>query len=278
LKFKDKISQEIMELSSSLGVQLSLSDIKNSREFDYEIRISGVDRPHGFSILVGADYLSWVFSLDLDEYATSALEAMRVRFESRKSLLNSFVSLARKRNREFNLKLNGEEIEVWSSTEPWADLELSVRQIFSSEEDAFEAFRTSLLDILCILLSLLVEAEAWEAELTEDIELGDFEGDKTYAVVAKYERSRYNRAICLRYYGFTCRGCGTHMETKYGPIGQDVIHVHHIVPVSQMFGEYRLDPIQDLVPLCPNCHNVVHRTNPPLSISELNLQTGFIPS
>lgn len=30
-----------------------------------------------------------------------------------------------------------------------------------------------------------------------------------------------------------------------------------------------MDPIHDLVPLCPNCHNVIHRTNPPLSLDRL---------
>ena len=111
----------------------------------------------------------------------------------------------------------------------------------------------------------------------DDSALGEAEGEKTLATINKYERSRYNRALCLRYYGFTCRGCGTHMETKYGPLGQDVIHVHHVVPVSLMGGSYRLNPIKDLIPLCPNCHNVVHRITPPLSIAELNARTRYSP-
>jgi 5-methylcytosine-specific restriction protein A len=79
----------------------------------------------------------------------------------------------------------------------------------------------------------------------------------------------------LAFYGFKCRGCGQILEEKYGPLGANVIHVHHIVPVSQMGGSYRLDPIKDLIPLCPNCHNIVHRVNPPISITELNELTGF---
>ncbi len=59
------------------------------------------------------------------------------------------------------------------------------------------------------------------------------------------------------------------MEEVYGPLGVNVIHVHHIVPVSQMGSSYRLDPIKDLIPLCPNCHTIVHRENPPLNVLSL---------
>ena len=81
--------------------------------------------------------------------------------------------------------------------------------------------------------------------------------------------------MCLKYFGFTCRGCGELLAEKYGPLGIGVIHVHHIVPVSQMGDGYRLNPIKDLVPLCPNCHMVVHKTNPPISISELRVLTKY---
>lgn len=278
MSIRGRISNELEELSGSLGIQLALSEIRSPLEYEYEIRISGIDRPYGFSILLGVDYLSWVFSVDLDEYASSALEAMRVRFESRQTLLRSFIDLAKERNKDFHFKINGLEIDSWSSDEAWVDLELNLRQTYSSAENPYECFKTSLLDLLCTLLSLLVEAEVWTTEGDDDTELGALEGEKLLATVTKYERSRYNRALCLRYFGFTCKGCGTHMETKYGPLGQDVIHVHHIVPVSQMGGAYRLNPIKDLVPLCPNCHNVVHRISPPLTILELNLQTGYTPS
>ncbi|WP_444659086.1 hypothetical protein ACRQV7_00760 [Caproiciproducens sp. R2] len=36
--------------------------------------------------------------------------------------------------------------------------------------------------------------------------------------------------------------------------------------------EYIVDPIEDLEPVCPNCHAMLHRTAPPLSIEELKKQ------
>ncbi|MBK9012922.1 MAG: HNH endonuclease [Saprospiraceae bacterium] len=56
---------------------------------------------------------------------------------------------------------------------------------------------------------------------------------------------------------------------KYGGIGKDFIHVHHIVPISKPGEKYEIDPINDLIPVCPNCHSMLHTTNPPLKIEKL---------
>jgi len=36
------------------------------------------------------------------------------------------------------------------------------------------------------------------------------------------------------------------------------IEVRHVVPVSQLGDDYVVDPKDDLIPLCPNCHAVAH--------------------
>ena len=276
MRIKERVGEQLREVSDSLGIQLSLAELPKSDDFEYEIRIVGIDRPYGFAFKLGVDYLCWTLSLHLDEYGSSALEAMRTRFGERRGTLESIVKIANERNQALVLKINDMETSSWTDSQNWSDLELQLRHSYSSEESAAEALRTALLDALCIVLSLLVESEVWDKDNNnEEPELGALEGDQSSILVNKYERSRYNRALCLRYYGFNCRGCGIHMEAKYGPIGQNVIHVHHIVPLSLMGGSYRLNPIKDLIPLCPNCHNVVHRVTPPLSIADLNAQTGF---
>jgi 5-methylcytosine-specific restriction protein A len=50
---------------------------------------------------------------------------------------------------------------------------------------------------------------------------------------------------------------------------QGYIHVHHLKAMSRRGGRYEVDPIKDLRPICPNCHAVIHRQNPPLSIVQL---------
>jgi 5-methylcytosine-specific restriction protein A len=95
------------------------------------------------------------------------------------------------------------------------------------------------------------------------------EGAKDRIEVNRYERSPANRAACISNYGPICQGCGFDFEKMYGPIAAGFIEVHHVVPVSQLGEGYLVNPVKDLVPLCANCHAVVHRTDPPLSIEEL---------
>ena len=48
--------------------------------------------------------------------------------------------------------------------------------------------------------------------------------------------------------------------------------MHHIVPLSEIRKEYKLDPIKDLIPVCPNCHAIIHKTKPALKVDELKSQ------
>lgn len=84
-----------------------------------------------------------------------------------------------------------------------------------------------------------------------------------------YERNPLSRQKCLEHYGFKCQICLFDFAQTFGSIGQGFIHVHHITPISSRGGEYQVNPLKDLIPLCPNCHAMVHRRNPPYSIEEL---------
>ena len=91
----------------------------------------------------------------------------------------------------------------------------------------------------------------------------------TKIYVNKYERNPLARRICIEHYGAVCSVCGFNFEQKYGEIGKGFIHVHHIIQMSELQKGYQLDPIKDLMPVCPNCHAILHRKNPILKISEL---------
>jgi len=65
-----------------------------------------------------------------------------------------------------------------------------------------------------------------------------------------------------------CQGCGFDFEKKYGPRGKDYIECHHIKPVSELAVGVTTK-LSDLVLLCSNCHRIVHRKKPWLTIDEL---------
>jgi 5-methylcytosine-specific restriction protein A len=88
--------------------------------------------------------------------------------------------------------------------------------------------------------------------------------------VNRYERSPEARRACLAHHGTVCAACGFSFEITYGEIGKDFIQVHHVVPLSQLGGDYELDPVTDLVPLCANCHAMAHRgVSIPRTVAEL---------
>lgn len=70
-------------------------------------------------------------------------------------------------------------------------------------------------------------------------------------------------------HGYKCAICGFDFEKMYGALGKDYIEVHHIVPLSKIRREYIIDPEKDLIPLCSNCHSMIHRGKEPMDISEL---------
>ena len=122
--------------------------------------------------------------------------------------------------------------------------------------------------------------EALEAtELTADEPLPDeiptskheqlFEGAKRIITVNAYERSSKAKQLCIKYYGTTCIICKFDFEKRYGEHGKDFIHVHHLTPIADIGEHYEVDPIEDLRPVCPNCHAMLHRIEPLLTIDEL---------
>ena len=93
------------------------------------------------------------------------------------------------------------------------------------------------------------------------------EGARRDVVQTLIERSGAARDACIAAHGTTCAACGFNFGDVYGAIGKGFIHVHHCNPVS--LGVRNVDPINEMRPLCPNCHAMVHRQNPPISIDEL---------
>lgn len=95
------------------------------------------------------------------------------------------------------------------------------------------------------------------------------EGAPHQVTVNAYERSVGARAACIAHWGLTCVACGFNFEKFYGKVGRGYIHVHHLKPLASVRSDYVLDPVNDLVPVCPNCHAMIHRADEPYSIDEI---------
>jgi 5-methylcytosine-specific restriction enzyme A len=95
------------------------------------------------------------------------------------------------------------------------------------------------------------------------------EGAVSKVKVNRYERDPKARIACLAKYGTRCQVCGLKFDERYGDIGKGFIHVHHLKPLGAMRKEYQINPTLDLIPVCPNCHAMLHTKEPPISIDDL---------
>jgi predicted HNH restriction endonuclease len=94
----------------------------------------------------------------------------------------------------------------------------------------------------------------WQAEELRE------EGSKSYYLSVRYERDPVNRKRAIELHGMTCAVCAFHFEQAYGEQGKDFIEIHHREPLSSKAGQRRVvNPETDLVPLCSNCHRMIHR-------------------
>lgn len=111
-----------------------------------------------------------------------------------------------------------------------------------------------------------------ELHLPDEIDdAGDsfIEGSTRKILVNAYERKPEARRKCLNNWGYNCVVCQFRFDLHYGPLGKGYMHVHHLRPLSSVKESHEVDPVNDLRPVCPNCHAMLHLKSPPISIEEL---------
>ena len=94
------------------------------------------------------------------------------------------------------------------------------------------------------------------------------EGELTVSNRAVARRSALLRREAIKYFAdkdglIACVGCGFRSERAYGPDTRGVIEIHHTEPLFLRSGvSWRMaiaEALEQVVPLCPNCHRVVHK-------------------
>lgn len=106
-------------------------------------------------------------------------------------------------------------------------------------------------------------------EEIDDEEATIIEGERRSVLVNIYERNPVARKKCIAHWKPICQVCEFDFGATYGVLGDGFIHVHHLKPLGEVGEAYSLDPIQDLRPVCPNCHAMLHQEKPALKIEVL---------
>lgn len=86
-----------------------------------------------------------------------------------------------------------------------------------------------------------------------------------------HKRNPKLRQLCIEAYGneYKCIVCGMNFVECYGEIGKEFIEVHHLYPISETNGEHEVDPATEMIPLCSNCHSMIHRLKDPSDWAKL---------
>lgn len=119
----------------------------------------------------------------------------------------------------------------------------------------------------------------WQLSLSEDFNenrdlTGEFpEGKIVERTHRARERNSQVVSLAKENYKRTngrlfCQVCDFDFEKEYGLIGKDFIEAHHTIAVSEMKPEHKTK-IDDIAMLCANCHRMVHKKRPWLTMNDL---------
>lgn len=216
------------------------------------------------------DQIRLVVEIAPQKNAGAILNDMAHADNSRRKIFFQYIDVLNSEKAKISFSVNNELI---TKEKPWPEnwrffrcrMDLIPIPEVGGEEELSSLLAEWLIHGTALILSLLtVEEDVPCSNLTPEQE-----GEAKEIISKRYERSRVNREICLAHKGYSCHACGFNFLERYGQLGKDYIEVHHTTPVSEMGDNYKIDIDRDLVPVCSNCHSMIHRRNPPLSIEEL---------
>ncbi len=273
------------ELKQSLEVTYDIpfevnSGIKDNEPW-FEV-IPARSRESLFALLMSyRNGIRLIMKMQPQKYGANMVRAMGAAESEKKASFAAFSSTMKRDGEKIVFSINENTCdpsrpETWPAEWNRVSLRATVMPVKMTEEDVPDyknetlKWGTIFAGMILSLLDIVPLNVADEPDDQPDLALSGYEeGKKIRFLSNRYERNPINRYICLQNKGYTCSVCGFDFEKQYGEIGKDFIHVHHVIPVSKMGEGYVVDPINDLAPVCPNCHAMIHRKDPPLSVEEL---------
>lgn len=208
---------------------------------------------------------------DSPDYLTTASQlAQKVGYRNFNAVNLQYGKLAKSLSEElgWNEKENSDEYMPWLSLLVFfrnpqkGDWELTLRpnvvaalKKIGWKQEVLQSIPTSLPEVKN---DILLEQESYH------------EGNLKLVYTPRYERDPGLREEVIKQKGTTCICCGFNFERVYGELGKGFIHIHHIKPLSTYEGEETVVSPDELVPLCANCHMIIHRQKTStLSIEDL---------
>ena len=255
-------------LEELYDIPFEVSEKKNNQDPWYYIKPHNEEKE-----LFGIDIhfkneIRLIIEVTPEKYAAFSIKDMESASIEKKRMFAAYAARLNERRAKTDFYINEIPMDLLNPT-TWPDhwnsyrLRVSKSPIYAEDEQLDEAEIVSSWGAVVtgMFLSLL--------DVTTIDSGPHYEGGVKRVEQNHYERNPVNRELCLAANGYTCKICGFDFEKCYGKLGHHYIHVHHIVPVSKKDVAYLIDPVKDLIPVCPNCHAMLHREDPPLLPEQL---------
>jgi len=264
-------------LAARFGLSLTSKSSGNGSDGEFSLRVEGIDPPNGFSINITHGWRSIEAAFVPDTFASGLMKTLCANETQRRKELSLLSAVFTDSGTKCVARVDGKTADLSALPEGnWSRLDLVCSRLTDKSDEQQDSEEVGGA-CLALLLSLL------PTEDDED-EIGPLgqglpEGALTRVLVNRYERNPANRAAAIAAHGATCKACGFNFASFYGVLGEGFIEVHHRAPVSRIGAGYVLNPVDDLIPLCSNCHQMVHREDPPISAEELKnviLKSGIL--
>jgi len=268
----NSLTAVLSDLSSELGVELTSTENAANQTSPYEIRFAGLDINKSFSLILSRSWKTTQIRFQADAFAGDVIQYLCGRINTNQEQFSAAIDLNQSNYSSINLEIDGRPFfgnPGQISQNPTLKLEVEALTSESSiEYGLLSEQEERLIKFTLSLIASVLPIQKSTFRNPDEV-LGFPEGAISQVLVNKYERDPRNRQEAIAIHGKSCKACGFNFQEKYGTLGEEYIVVHHVVPVSQMGNGYRVDPAKDLVTLCANCHAMVHREDPPLSVEKL---------
>lgn len=271
--FTEKEACSIINERFGIDVSVSINNYSGNRTIT--VRPSDLERTIGFEVLAELKWRSIEVKFVPDSFAKDLVSYMETSDNDQRAAFKVFAESLLEKRAELKLQINNQSYEPDKPSdwpESWENIEISMRKgPIVLEEDVkkdIEKVFPWVVSFLGLCVSLLpLEPIEDESRYYENVV--EEEGASYTVTSTRYERSSLNRAACIEVYGTTCSVCSVNFGNFYGKIGDGYIHVHHKIPLSEIDDTYIVNPREDLIPVCPNCHAMLHKRTPPYTTEEL---------
>lgn len=268
----NSLSSILLGLSSDLGVELIQVDNSSDKTNPYAVRFAGLESINSFSLVMSRSWKTTQIRFQPDNFAGDFVKYLCNQINENRDHIGGAIEANQSNFSSITLEIDGRAFfgtNKQLSENPSLAFEVETLTSESSMEyGLMNKQEEAIIRFAVTLIASVLPIKVVSFRHADEV-LGYPEGAVSQVLVNRYERDPRNRREAIAIHGKSCLACGFNFHQKYGELGDEYIVVHHTVPISQMGNDYIVDPVKDLVTLCANCHAMVHRHDPPISVEDL---------